>query len=162
MNTETKMNASATIGSNGGNLAVFKPGERVRHTDFGEGVVIAAPVEGFIKVFFPSGERQLPVAGLTSAPSRSEIIILNAKGDSKRALRAWLCYQAHALPLMDNVSALTSAQIDLLPHQVVLTHRVATASPRRFLIADEVGLGKTIEAALILRELSAGVNSSVR
>ena len=54
---------------------------------------------------------------------------------------------------MDNVSSLTSAKIDLLPHQVVLTHRVATASPRRFLIADEVGLGKTIEAALILREL---------
>jgi SNF2 family DNA or RNA helicase len=147
------MSAASTLGSNHGSLVGFKPGERVRHADFGEGVVIAAPVEGFIKVFFPSGERQLPVAGLTSALSRSEIVVLNAKGDSKRALRAWLCYQAHALPLMDNVSALTSARIDLLPHQVVLTHRVATASPRRFLIADEVGLGKTIEAALILREL---------
>ena len=125
----------------------------MRHADLGDGVVVAVPQEGFVKVFFSSGERQLPVAGLTSALSRSEIIVSNAKGDSKRALRAWLCYQAHALPLMDNVSALTSAKIDLLPHQVVLTHRVATASPRRFLIADEVGLGKTIEAALILREL---------
>ena len=153
MSTELNMSAASTLGSNHGSLVGFKPGERVRHADFGEGVVIAAPVEGFIKVFFPSGERQLPVAGLTSALSRSEIVVLNAKGDSKRALRAWLCYQAHALPLMDNVSALTSARIDLLPHQVVLTHRVATASPRRFLIADEVGLGKTIEAALILREL---------
>lgn len=66
---------------------------------------------------------------------------------------AWLCFEAHALPLMENVSSLTSAKIDLLPHQVVLTHRVATAYSRRFLIADEVGLGKTIEAALILREL---------
>ena len=139
--------------ANAGSLVNFKPGERVRHADLGEGVVIAAPLEGFIKVFFPSGERQVPVAGLTSALSRSEIAVLNATGDRKRALRAWLCYQAHALPLMDNVSSLTSAKIDLLPHQVVLTHRVATASPRRFLIADEVGLGKTIETALILREL---------
>jgi superfamily II DNA or RNA helicase len=147
------MTAATTIASNGGSLVTFKPGERVRHADLGEGVVIAEPVDGFIKVFFPSGERQLPVAGLTSALSRSEILVLNAKGDSKRALRAWLCYQAHVLPLMDNVSSLTSAKIDLLPHQVVLTHRVANASPRRFLIADEVGLGKTIEAALILREL---------
>lgn len=153
MSTESKMETATTFISNEGRLASFKPGERVRHADLGEGVVIAAPVEGFIKVFFPSGERQLPVAGLTSALSRSEIVVFNAKGESKRALRAWLCYQAHALPLMDNVSALTSAKIDLLPHQVVLTHRVATASPRRFLIADEVGLGKTIEAALILREL---------
>ena len=56
---------------------------------------------------------------------------------------------------MESASALTSARIDLLPHQVVLTHRIATASPRRFLIADEVGLGKTIETALILRELAS-------
>ena len=118
-------------------------------------MVVSEPVEGLVKVFFPVGERQLRVDGLSPALSRSEAIVLNAKGDSKRALRAWLCYQAHALPLMDNVSALTSAKIDLLPHQVVLTHRVATASPRRFLIADEVGLGKTIETALILRELAS-------
>ncbi len=132
---------------------LVSPGARVRHPELGEGVVIAQAVDGFIKVFFPVGERQVPVAGLTSAVGRSEVVISQAMGDGKRALRAWLCYQAHALPLMDNVSALTSAKIDLLPHQVVLTHRVATASPRRFLIADEVGLGKTIEAALILREL---------
>ena len=56
---------------------------------------------------------------------------------------------------MESASALTSARIDLLPHQVVLTHRIATASPRCFLIADEVGLGKTIETALILRELAS-------
>jgi ERCC4-related helicase len=147
------MTTATTIASNGGSLVTFKPGDRVRHADLGEGVVIAEPVEGFVKVFFSSGERQLPVVGLTSALSRSEILVLNVKGDSKRAQRAWLCYQAHALPLMDNVSSLTSAKIDLLPHQVVLTHRVANAAPRRFLIADEVGLGKTIEAALILREL---------
>ncbi len=131
----------------------FKPGERVSHPDLGQGVIIAAPVDGFIKVFFPAGERQVPVGVLSSTLSRSEIVVMSTKGDGSRALRAWLCHQAHALPLMENVSALTSAKIDLLPHQVVLTHRVATASPRRFLIADEVGLGKTIEAALILREL---------
>src|ERR1035441_2809292 len=153
MSAEPDIDADATDRSNTETLVNFKPGERVRHADLGEGVVIAAPLEGFIKVFFPSGERQLPVAGLTPALSRSESAVVNAKGDPKRALRAWLCYQAHVLPLMENVSSLTSAKIDLLPHQVVLTHRVATASPRRFLIADEVGLGKTIEAALILREL---------
>jgi SNF2 family DNA or RNA helicase len=143
----------SNTGASADTLASLRPGERVRHADLGEGVVVSVPVEGFVKVFFPSGERQLPVAGLSPARSRSEIVVLNSQGDSKRMLRSWLCYQAHALPLMENASSLTSAKIDLLPHQVVLTHRVATASPRRFLIADEVGLGKTIEAALILREL---------
>ena len=60
MSTESKMNTGTTIGSNGGSLVSFKPGERVRHADLGEGVVIAAPVEGFIKVFFP--ERRAAIA----------------------------------------------------------------------------------------------------
>ncbi|MEI2687734.1 MAG: SNF2-related protein [Cypionkella sp.] len=56
---------------------------------------------------------------------------------------------------MENAATLTPPRIDLLPHQVVLTHRIANAAQRRFLIADEVGLGKTIETALILRELAS-------
>ena len=56
---------------------------------------------------------------------------------------------------MESAATLTSAKVDLLPHQVVLVHRVANTRPKRFLVADEVGLGKTIEAALILRELAS-------
>ena len=131
MSAESDMSAVTANILNSGTTHTFKPGERVHHAELGDGVVIAPPVNGFLKVFFPSGERQIPVAGLASAFSRSEGIVLNAKGGGKRTLRAWLCYQAHVLPLMENVSALTSAKIDLLPHQVVLTHRVATTSPRR-------------------------------
>ena len=77
------------------------------------------------------------------------------EGGAERLHRAWLAREAHALPLIDGAAALTAAPIDLLPHQVVLTHRIATAAPRRFLVADEVGLGKTIETALLLRELAS-------
>ncbi|MGO4328770.1 hypothetical protein [Cupriavidus sp. M-11] len=36
----------------------------------------------------------------------------------------------------------------------MFTHRVTTTSPRRFLVADEVDLGRIIETVLILRELN--------
>lgn len=133
----------------------FSPGQRVTHADFGEGVVVAVFPDGRAQVFFPLGERRVFVDSLRPAQSREEAILGNVVGTPERLRAAWLHIEAHALPLMDNAAALTSARIDLLPHQVVLTHRVATAGPRRFLVADEVGLGKTIETALILRELAS-------
>ncbi len=134
---------------------LFKPGDRVAHADFGEGVVVAIGSDGYLRVFFPSGERRVNTASVKPATSRVDRIIENVGGDADRLRRIWLHVEAHALPLMENAAALTAARIDLLPHQVVLTHRIATASPRRFLIADEVGLGKTIETALVLRELAS-------
>ena len=98
------------------------------------------------------GERRVPVASLRRELTRTERILRAVDGGAERSRKAWLSYEAHALPVMESASALTSAKIDLLPHQVVLTHRIATASPRRYLVADEVGLGKTIEALMILRE----------
>lgn len=133
----------------------MSPGSRVSHRDLGEGVVIATFSDGFVRCFFPSGERQVPAASLSVLRDRMERIIESTQGAPARNRRAWLSYLAHRLPLLESAASLTSAKIDLLPHQVVLVHRVATSSPRRFLVADEVGLGKTIETALILRELAS-------
>lgn len=132
----------------------FQPGDRVRHYEFGQGVVISS-AGGYARVFFPQGERQVPVNTLVAALSHNERVAANIGSHTDNATKAWLSWKAHELPLQDTASSLTSAKIDLLPHQVVLTHRIACASPRRFLIADEVGLGKTIETALVLRELAS-------
>ena len=134
---------------------IAEPGQRVTHGEHGAGVVLTSPVNGFVRVFFPTGERQVPLSSLSLAMGRTEQIIRNTTAGEHRSRRAFLAYQARTLPLLDSAAALTSARIDLLPHQVVLTHRVATSAPRRFLIADEVGLGKTIETALLLRELAS-------
>jgi ERCC4-related helicase len=40
-----------------------------------------------------------------------------------------------------------------LPHQLLILEKVMKAPQTRFLLADEVGMGKTIEAGLILKEL---------
>jgi superfamily II DNA or RNA helicase len=136
-------------------IAELQPGQRISHTELGQGVVVETPRDGYVRAFFPGGERRVPLSALRLQLSRAERILSAVGGSPERLRRSWLAYQAHAIPLMESAAALTSARIDLLPHQVVLTHRVATASPRRFLIADEVGLGKTIETALILRELAS-------
>ena len=133
----------------------FLPGDRIIHHEFGQGVVLDPAHEGYLRAFFGGGERRVPVGSVRRQLSRTERVLRAVDGTAERACKAWLSYEAHALPVMESASALTSAKIDLLPHQVVLTHRIATASPRRFLIADEVGLGKTIETALVLRELAS-------
>lgn len=51
--------------------------------------------------------------------------------------------------------SLAHARINLQPHQIAVAHRVVSNYPHRFLLCDEVGLGKTIEAALIIKELRA-------
>jgi superfamily II DNA or RNA helicase len=133
----------------------FSPGHRVSHAEHGEGVVLDSERNGYVRAFFAGGERLVPATALEPLLARTERIISSVAAGDDRRCEAWLEYEAHALPLMEGAGALTAAPIDLLPHQVVLTHRIATASPRRFLVADEVGLGKTIEAALLLRELAS-------
>ncbi|MGB5253450.1 MAG: RNA polymerase-associated protein RapA [Sedimenticolaceae bacterium] len=51
------------------------------------------------------------------------------------------------------VFGLQGARIDLLPHQLYIAAEVAARAAPRVLLADEVGLGKTIEAGLILHRL---------
>lgn len=133
----------------------FQPGQRIDHPEFGEGVIVEAARDGYVRVFFGAGERQVPAASARPHLSRAERILQGVEGSGERLRRVRLACEAHALMMMENAAALTAAKVDLLPHQIVLTHRVATAAPRRFLIADEVGLGKTIETALILRELAS-------
>lgn len=132
-------------------------GRKVEHPELGEGVVVGIDPSGFVRVFFLSfGERQVPLRALQEAESWNGRVIAGLKPTAPEALeRLWMAVEAAELPLMESAATLTSAKVDLLPHQVVVVHRVANARPRRFLIADEVGLGKTIETALILRELAS-------
>ncbi len=50
------------------------------------------------------------------------------------------------------ISALLSSAIELEPHQVEVVRRILTDHTQRYLLADEVGLGKTIEAGIIIRQ----------
>ncbi|MCC5880226.1 MAG: DEAD/DEAH box helicase family protein [Idiomarina sp.] len=66
----------------------------------------------------------------------------NLRQQSSVAMRHWLEHPARGL---------LGARIDLLPHQLYVAHTIGRRAKPRVLLADEVGLGKTIEAGLIMQ-----------
>ena len=52
-----------------------------------------------------------------------------------------------------NILAPYESSLLPLPHQILVLEKVMKSAQNRFLLADEVGMGKTIEAGLILKEL---------
>ncbi len=61
-------------------------------------------------------------------------------------------------PGSSNLYSLNSARIDFVPYQFRPALKIIKADLPRILIADDVGVGKTIEAGLILKELEARSN----
>ena len=53
----------------------------------------------------------------------------------------------------DGLGSFLGGRIRLFPHQLYVAERATEADPVRWLLADEVGLGKTVEACLILNHL---------
>lgn len=61
--------------------------------------------------------------------------------------------QGHQQWLRSDLEGLVGARITLTPHQLYVAQSATSRTPVRILLADEVGLGKTIEAGLILQRL---------
>ena len=61
-------------------------------------------------------------------------------------------------PTISSLYSLNTAKIDFIPHQFRPILKFIRSDRPRLLIADGVGVGKTIEAGLILRELQARRN----
>lgn len=51
------------------------------------------------------------------------------------------------------INGFVGGRIDLIPHQLYIAHAVSSRYAPRVLLSDQVGLGKTIEACLILHRL---------
>ncbi|MFX1380662.1 MAG: SNF2-related protein [Promethearchaeota archaeon] len=53
------------------------------------------------------------------------------------------------------IKCITNSRLTLMPHQINVTHRLAEEFFPRIILADEVGLGKTIEAGIYIKEMMA-------
>lgn len=86
------------------------------------------------------------LAGLTDHPAEFE--------------RRIECLQWHSRILQSASRGFAGARVDLIAHQMAIVAEAADRLHPRLLLADEVGLGKTIEACLILHHLQLSGRAS--
>lgn len=101
--------------------------------------------------------RVRPEKGLRS-PIEGEEEILRRFRDEPIPIDARFTLRTEACALRlayahNKMLSLSNSRTRILAHQVESTHRIVNALEPRFVLADEVGLGKTIEAGLVIKEL---------
>ena len=126
---------------------MFEAEKQVHHPHFGTGSVILDQGDTVI-VRFGDRIESCEAGSLSPRLGVAEAVKL---GRRSPALDVTLKAQAAAIrSLNDTWGVFSRSRIDLLPHQLWVCHRALQQWPIRLLIADDVGLGKTVEAGLIL------------
>ena len=99
-------------------------------------------VDGEVKTFYEG-----QIQKIDAAPSYSWIDISTLQSDLT-------AYEINN-PSAGNLYSLNAARIDFVPYQFRPALKLIKSDEPRILIADSVGVGKTIEAGLIVKELEA-------
>lgn len=134
------------------------------NADLGTGRVVA--IEGRqLVVQFPEAKTTLRFATSSDAlvpaadaPRRGERSLLDrlAMGDVDET-EDWLTrldvLRLRSMRESGGLGSFLGGRVRLFPHQLHVAERATAQLPVRWLLADEVGLGKTIEAALIMNRL---------
>lgn len=110
-------------------------------------------------------ERVLPetqISGLIHLSTPRQRLLSGQFGKAREyQLRVASLHHRHQLQ-QSEARGLLGTRTSLLPHQVYIAHEVASRYAPRVLLADEVGLGKTIEAGMIVHhQLQTGLASRV-
>ncbi|QDZ39825.1 DEAD/DEAH box helicase [Euhalothece natronophila Z-M001] len=125
----------------------YNRGDQVSHSQYGNGEVIVDNGETVV-VRFEQGIEECPKSRLSPLQSLTEAIVASQWHNPQETIAHTQALAIRSVNDMWGVFSL--AKIKLLPHQLWVCRKVVQKLPARWLIADDVGLGKTIEAGLIL------------
>lgn len=131
---------------------MFQQGQQVRHERFGLGTIELLR-ESTALIRFESSFEERPLSELAPVRSAQDALAEGVYDDLREVLAR--CQALSIRSINDSWGVFSSSRINLLPHQLWVCHRVLRQWPVQKLIADDVGLGKTIEAGLILWPLLA-------
>ena len=131
-------------------MAPFHTNVAVRHPRFGTGQVVLDQGDSVV-VRFEHGIEECLAADLELVEGLAERM---AAGRPDPALQVVTRILGECIRSVNDAWGVFSrSRIALLPHQLWVCKRVLESWPTRWLVADDVGLGKTIEAGLILTPL---------
>jgi ATP-dependent helicase HepA len=155
--------APVLVSARGGALVhtVLPPGLSVR-TLKGQSGVVAREEEGarglhrYVVTLDDGDELELPETELRALPPKPDLLAMLKEGraaDAKNFLLRRTALRLDDERRNDALGALLASRVMVKPHQVGVVQRVLTSRRPRFVLADEVGLGKTIEAGMIFSAL---------
>ena len=135
----------------------FRAGETVALRDGGTLVVEGVEDKDGLLTYVGSGRRvrEDALSDVTSVSLPGERLLAGQVDPGEGFDMRHRALQAQARFRQSEVRGFLGGRIDLIPHQFYILREVAARRVPRVLLADEVGLGKTIEACLILQRLLA-------
>jgi superfamily II DNA or RNA helicase len=125
-------------------------GSPVSHLDFGRGVVEFSKGQTTL-VRFPSGIQECLTSELTPLRSPASAYLTGQVAPASQVVLRLIAETINSVN--DAWGVFSPSRIDLYPHQLWVCRKVTEKWPCRWVVADDVGLGKTIEAGLILWRL---------
>lgn len=146
---ETNLNASTEFSPGQIVFLISNPSTRGAVVEVSSGTPenkVKVFLDGEVKTYFAS-QLQIEVQGENDSPRFS-----------CDEFHAYLTALQIRSPALSTLYSLNTARIDYIPYQYRPVLKFIKSDRPRLLIADSVGVGKTIEAGLILRELQARGN----